>query len=134
MPNPKGAKAVVLYKEIAERLSAKYEITMIEKTGQEARGYSFQAYVNDIIKDRLDKDDMLQERFPHLHKIAIQDNIIYIKDSDSDHEFDTFSVYYQQDKLFCNEDESTECKHVQYAWALPELAKVARPKSGGKKR
>jgi hypothetical protein len=134
MPNPRGSdsKSIVLHKELAEKLSTAYEVRLVEMSGNDARGYSFQRFVNEIIRDRLEKERLLRERFPHLYKIAIQNNTMYIKDRESDNEFDVFAVSFKNGKLHCKEDYGSDCQHVEYALAHPELAKIYRRKEASR--
>jgi hypothetical protein len=125
MGNPKGTKPVVLYRATADRLMTRYELRKIEKTD----ALSFQRFVNEIIMDRLDKEDLLREKFAHLSKIAIQDNVIFIRDTK---ESSTTEVWFKDGNLYCHSDRSASCEHVQFAWALPELAKAVQLKKAAR--
>lgn len=79
---------------------------------------SFAEWVTEYLQVNLEKDDFLRTYAPNLHKIGITDNILYLKDSKKNK---VIEIRMSNGNLESNDDDPI---YLQFAWALPELAKL----------
>jgi len=84
----------------------------------ESSGTSLRKYVNELLLMNLEKDEFLSKYAPFLHKIGIQDNALYIKDSKNNK---LVEIRLKNGKLQSNDDDPI---YLQYAMALPELSRL----------
>lgn len=78
-------------------------------------------YVNDLLSDVLDKDEFLKMYAPYLSVIDIIDNVIYLRDAKLKH---SVEIYLKDQQLYCEYDKALDCKHIHYAFAIPEIARL----------
>lgn len=91
----------------------------------ENRNLSLRKYVNEILLMSIEKDEFLREYAPYLSKLTVQDNILFIKDEKLNA---IAQVYLKDHTLYCTLDESSDCMHIHFALALPELARLNHKK------
>jgi hypothetical protein len=90
-------------------------------------------YVNSILKMNVEKDKFLERYAPHLSVDEMQEpNVIILKDTERRGLVDVRVV---DSELRCDADESTDCVHAHFVWALPEVAKlnIKRPPTAPKR-
>lgn len=86
-----------------------------------ARNIPIKKYVNEMLMMNLEKDEFLKFYAPYLSKVGLQDNILLLKDSKSNIYVE---ISLKNNTLFCSAHESTDCIHVHFALALPEIVKL----------
>jgi len=82
---------------------------------------SFAEWVTDYLKVNLEKDDFLRRYAPYIEKIGVTDNRLTLRDNKENKLTD---IFMKDGKVYCSVDETTNCIHTQFAWALPELARL----------
>ena len=113
----KAITTVDVDKPIYERLSKKAK----------EKGYSsVTRFVNDLLLMNVEKDELLQKYGPSFFAQVFDDSVM-VKGPDDDV---TAEVKLRDGNLICLKDESDNCKHVLFAWAIPEICKlnIKRPK------
>lgn len=118
MPITKGDKGIIIHRDLVQPLQTWYEVDQI---AEGIRGRSFQRYVNEILKDWIDKREFLKERFPMLWHVAIQENRVILKDSKKNMYVD---VHLSDGTLYCDADKTDDCIHVHFVLAMPELGRL----------
>jgi len=118
MPLKEGSKNVPLRPSVVQRLSERWNETkkVLPNTSQD-----FGGYVNDLLTEVLDKDDMIRRMAPHLSLSAVSPSVLFIKDQRGGK---TAEVYLHDQQLYCEVDKSKTCEHVHFAFAIPEVAKL----------
>lgn len=91
--------------------------------------YPVVKYINDMLAMNVEKDQFLREYAPgwEVRRPMEEDRITFI--NAKTREF--AEVFVRDGELRCSLDESTDCIHTHYAWALPEVARlnIKRPPS-----
>ncbi|MEO9320800.1 MAG: hypothetical protein ABI361_09020 [Nitrososphaera sp.] len=125
MPLKEGSKNVPLRPALVLRLAERWNETkkVVPNTSQE-----FGGYVNELLTEVLDKDDMVRKMAPHLSLSAVSPAMLFIRDQRSGR---TAEVYLHDQQLYCDLDRSKTCEHVQFAFAIPEVAKLQLKKPRG---
>ena len=85
----------------------------------EKRGIPVKIFVNDFLMMNLEKEDLLRKISPTLSFIGIDDNRILIRDKNR-----IADIYLKNHSLVCDLDKKTDCDHVRFALACPELGKL----------
>lgn len=87
--------------------------------------------VNEILAMNIERDKFLKELAPHLKKVSLETDTVILYDNK---QRKSYTVVVKDGKLVCQEDQSTDCEHTHYVWALPELTKldIKRPPSAPK--
>lgn len=116
MPDSTRMSLTVL-KEVHNKAMDRYTMEFESKKTK----LSFIKWLSEYILLNLEKDEFLTEYAPFLENIGITDNRITIRDSKKDKLTD---IFFKEGHPYCNLDESETCEHVQFAMALPELAKL----------
>lgn len=82
----------------------------------------------DLISMLLKREyDFLQGK-PRFEHINMYEDHVKILDRELEKSGRIVSVYFRKDGPFCDYDQTRECIHVDYAWGVPEVAKVLRSK------
>jgi len=117
MANPKGKQPVNLTIQLVDRLK---EYQRVHKYQTE----NFTKFVNDLLTDVIEKDDMLKKIAPSLSIIGYDQDVLYLKDSKASN--GRFAeIRLKSGRLYCNLDQDEEyCIHIRYAFAIPEIAKL----------
>lgn len=92
-----------------------------------AKKLKVRQYVNDILSDYLEKEEFVHRIAPFLSIDSYEDNRITVKDVNAKVLVD---VYYKDGKLWCEKDETTDCKHTQFVWMAPDIYKMISSASG----
>jgi hypothetical protein len=114
MPDPARRNLSIL-NEVYDKIKSKYDS---EKTG-----ISFVRWVSDYLLMNLEKDEFIRSYAPHLSKIGIHENRLIIKDTKKNQ---LAEIFLKDGQLYCSLDESTDCLHIHFALALPELARLKK--------
>lgn len=115
LPKP-GQKTVTMSGEALRQLEQKYEIER-----QKRPNLSFAAFISESALMELERQNILKEsQFVSL--ISINDDIVFLKDARKSGRF--FEVQLRNKKLKCLTDNSSDCIHVGFALALPEVRKA----------
>jgi len=119
MPLAKGAQNITIRAEVITKIKKKF----IEKQQRNVLDESKKigSFVNDLLIEVLEKDEFLSIMMPYYSLIGIQDNILFIKDEKSKK---IAEVYLKDLTLYCELDESQDCEHIHFAYAIPEVAKL----------
>ena len=96
----------------------------------ESQNTSLRKFVNDILEMYLEKEEFLSQYVPKIKKIAFEDGVLYLRDSEVGK---TATIRYLDGYIQCDVCDSKECIHVLYAMTLPELGSLEPIKSKGKK-
>jgi hypothetical protein len=87
---------------------------------------SFSRYVNDIIEEAVDSDQILSSSAPVLSKAAVEGHSVVVKDSRLDR-FAEVRVELTKDgkrRLLCLLDNQRNCIHVGFAYSVPEIYRM----------
>ena len=82
---------------------------------------TLKGFVNELLLLNLEKDEFLSKYAPMIQYIGITDNKITLRDSKKNQLTDVFK---KNNSLYCTLDDSTDCIHIHYVLALPELGKI----------
>jgi hypothetical protein len=80
-------------------------------------------YVQNILWEIIESDELIKRIGPYLEKLAIYEDTILIRDNRRKVDR-TIEVKLKDNELYCTYDESFECVHIGFAWALPEVYKA----------
>lgn len=78
-------------------------------------------YTNDLLMMFMERDDVMALYFPQLEKIGFHNNELLIKNNKLNQ---IFQVYKKDKKIYCENDESFDCIHTQFALSLLEIGKL----------
>ncbi len=113
-----GFSVITITQEVHDRAKSRY--TQKAKTGQ-LGNKSFSKFVNDLILEHIEADENLSLQAPFMQKIGMQDNSIMIKDNKLGR---IAEVQVKGKDLVCMLDESKDCVHVGFAYAIPDVYRV----------
>ena len=116
MPIEKETKLVKLKPQVLRRLNEQFE-------SGKRKAPDFTNFVNDLLMDFIEKDEFLKVYAPSYSNYGIHDNMLLIKDSKADI---IAEITLRNNILHCNIDRSTDCMHVKFALALPEVARLKK--------
>lgn len=120
MPRSDRSMIVTLRVGVTERITQKHAKELKNRpvdTNKDTGGY-----VNDLLEYILDKDEFLKVYAPSISLIGIQDNVIFLKDNNLKNNI--IEIYLKDRELYCQYDKKQDCKHIKYAFAIPEIAKL----------
>jgi len=83
----------------------------------------FGGYVNDLLLSVIEKDEFLRIFAPAISVIDIYKDTIYLKENKKGRA-ETIEVYLKNNELYCSKDNTDNCIHIKYAFAIPEIAKL----------
>lgn len=116
MPLAKGSKNGTIRVGLLPKLEKKHKEQLLIRPTTEK---TLIGYVNELIASVLKKDEFLKIYFPGISAIGILDNKLYLRDKELDK---SICVFPRNGKLYCDTDHTFECKHINYIFALPEIA------------
>ncbi len=123
MPLTKGDKQIQIHHQLVERLKSKWEE---RKAKLPQTNKTFNRFVNELLSDFIEKDNFLQQYAPALSLESHSYNVLFIRDS----EWRALAEIYRHDKKTkCGPCSKFECEHVQFALAIPEVAKLGLRKA-----
>lgn len=116
MPLAKGSKNITIRVGLMKRLENKHKDDLRTRQSTDK---TLIGYVNKIIEGVIEKDEFLKFYFPSISVIGILENKLYLRDKELGR---SIGVYPINGKLYCDTDDTFECKHIHYIFALPEIA------------
>ena len=119
MVTTKGSKNVPIRGELVMQLEKQFNRKIQNRLISEKT--RFGSYVNDILMDVLEKDKFLAITMPYYSLAGHDANTLFIKDEKRDR---VAEVYLRDSTLYCALDESQDCEHIHFAYAIPEVAKL----------
>ena len=115
----KGYVPIILKEELADKVRERLE----EEYGEERKLPQLSTYVQKLLWDIIESNEILKNYGPYLEKVAIHEDTILIRDNRR--KVDRIvEVKLRDNELFCTYDEGFECVHIGFAWALPEVYKA----------
>ncbi len=82
---------------------------------------TFTGFVNDLIWHVIEADRVLSSRAPFLSEVGMTEDGVTIRDARLDR---IVEVKIRKGELVCDLDNSNDCIHVGFAYAIPEVYKV----------
>ncbi len=110
----KGWTQVILKDELANKVQARLE----EAYKNKPRKPELSTYIQDILWEIIESEETLRRYGPFLSKFAVEDDKVFLRDNRKN---TLVELNLKDGELFCQEDEQTNCVHVGFAWALPEV-------------
>lgn len=111
-----GFKSITVSETVYNRFSDTYARN---KKALEVKGIrSLSGYVSYMLEERMQENEALARHAPLLEKISVDDDRIVLLDKAKNR---VAEVTVQNGALFCQLCEETDCLHVGYAFALPEV-------------
>jgi hypothetical protein len=119
MPLAKGAQNITIRAEVFAKLKQK----LVEKQQRNAldENKKIGSFVNDLLVDVLEKDEFLSVMMPYYSPIGIHDNVLFIRDEKNKK---VAEIYLKDHMLYCDLDQTQDCEHIHFAYAIPEVAKL----------
>lgn len=112
-----GWTQVILKNELAEKLKQK-----------SPKNIQLSTYVQSILQDMIETEQAIRD-FAPLQFVNAMDSSVFLKDRVKGR---VIELIVKDSKLFCQLDESDDCIHVGFAWAIPAIYKVMKDHSGKK--
>jgi len=91
------------------------------KQKAEEKRFTVKELINELLENQIEKEKFLQRIAPSLSIESIDQNRMTLKDS-TKREF--IDVFLKNFTLICSKDNSTDCIHCHFVWAIPEVAKM----------
>jgi len=121
MPASPRSRTISLRVDLTEKLKNKHDKDLKIKPTKTKE--DFGGYVNDLLSSVLEKDEFLKIYAPSINVIDIVDDVLYLRETKNGKP-KTIEVYLKDTELYCVFDDSFDCRHVKYAFAIPEVAKL----------
>lgn len=118
MPLTKGDKQIQIHRDLVERLTSKWEE---RKAKLPQTNKTFNGFVNELLSDFIEKDNFLQRYAPALSLESHSFNVLFVRDSKRRA---LAEIYRHDKKIKCALCNKFDCEHVQFALAIPEVAKL----------
>lgn len=112
-----GWTQIIVKDDLAARLRARLE----EEHRLARRKPELSTYVQDLLWDVLERDEILRRYGPFMEYREAYDSRIRLQDNRS-HEL--VEVQARDGKLVCLKDHREDCVHVGFCFAIPEVYKV----------
>ena len=107
-----------LYDNVANRLQELLEQDMRHKA--KAKSESYDSFVNEFIWYHIEEQDVLRRYGPFLTWMGVYDNIFSVYDNKLRK---TVEIQVVDKELHCREDDTTNCVHIGFCYAVPEVYK-----------
>ena len=120
---PKNGFAVITIHSLAHDKARSMYQQMV-RAGK-IRNKSFSKYVNDLIIETIEADEALSLAAPHLEKSALVGNSVLLKDNKLGRMIEVQILAKEKD-LFCTYDKRSDCVHVGFAYAIPQVYAVMK--------
>jgi hypothetical protein len=112
-----GWRGVSLREEMVDKVEHARERKYTNPRTRPALG----AFVEELLYDVIEGDEELRRYGPLLEELAVDDNRILIKDNRRN---EIAELTFRDKVLFCSLDDSDNCVHIGFAWAIPKVYKV----------
>jgi hypothetical protein len=96
----------------------------ILKTEAIEKRYSIKDYINTILESVIKKNAFLEKYAPYLKVDGLRDNTIQLIDENPKKGRRFVDVQVKNHELVCLQDETNNCVHCYFVWAIPEVAKL----------
>ncbi|MHB1868987.1 MAG: hypothetical protein ACYCPP_08585 [Nitrososphaerales archaeon] len=117
-----GFSAITIHSQVHDKAHSVYQEKV--KSGK-IKGKSFSRYINDIILETVEADEMLSLAAPHIQLSALVDNSILLKDNKLNRIVEV-QVRGKEKDLFCVLDKRNDCVHTGFAYAIPQVYVVMK--------
>ena len=124
MPKP-GFKTITVKEHVFNKYYELYK--KAKKEHKVGEGISFSSFVTNMMQETMTKYEAFVKHAPFLEKIAIEQDRVIIKDNKRDR---IAEVMIRNQELQCLLDEKTDCIHIGFVYALPEVYAVLQKKKG----
>jgi hypothetical protein len=114
MPKP-GQETVTISGNFLKRLKKEHKLARIERPS-----LSFAAFISESATLELERHNILKES-QFISVVGFDDNVLTLKDYRKKNRF--VEVYLRNNQLWCDYDKKSDCIHVGFALALPEVRK-----------
>jgi len=115
----KGYVSLILAEDLADKVRERIK----EEYTRERKPPELSTYVQKLLWEIIESDEAIKRVGPYLEKVAIHEDTILIRDNRR--KVDRIvEVKLRNNELYCTHDESLECVHIGFAWALPEVYKA----------
>lgn len=122
MPKP-GYKSITVKEHIYNKYEENYNR---EKKELERKGInSFSGYITSLMEEAMIRHEAFAKHAPFLEKLAIEQDRVIIKDNKRNR---IAEVIIKDGQLQCLLDEKTDCVHIGFVYALPEVYAVLEKK------
>ena len=115
----KGWSNFMLRQEYADELRAIYERK--KHPLLDAGINTFSGFVNDMIWHVIEADRVLSSKAPFLSEVGMTEDGVTLRDAKLDR---IVEVKVRNGELVCDLDNSNDCVHVGFAYAIPEVYRV----------
>ena len=105
-----------LYDNVANRLQELLDQDVRHK----AKSESYDSFVNEFIWYHIKEQDVLRRYGPFLTWMGAYDNIFSVYDYKLGK---TVEIQVADKELYCREDDTTNCVHIGFCYAVPEVYK-----------
>ncbi|MDG6918973.1 MAG: hypothetical protein JRN62_06005 [Nitrososphaerota archaeon] len=92
-----------------------------EKQAGKPRKIALGAFIEDLIWPVLEGDEVLRRYGPFLEEFGVEQDRIYIKDNRVGR---IAELTLRDDVWSCNLDNTDNCVHIGFAWAIPKVYRV----------
>ncbi len=111
-----GFKSITVSESVYDRFNDAYNRSKESLANKGVRSLS--GYVSYMLEERMQESEALARHAPMIEKISVDDDRIVLLDKTKNR---VAEVVIQNGTLFCQLCEETDCMHVGYAFALPEV-------------
>ena len=115
----KGWSNFMLRQEYADELRAIYERK--KHLLLDAGINTFTGFVNDLIWHVIEADRVLASKAPFLSEVGMTEDGVTLRDAKLDR---IVEVKVRNGELVCDLDNSNDCVHVGFAYAIPEVYRI----------
>jgi hypothetical protein len=119
---PKEGFSVVTITETAHDKAHSMYLQKV-RSGEINSKKSFSRYVNDLIMEKIEADELLSRVAPFMQKVGLQDSSILIKDNKLGRMVEVQIHGKEMMCLFCNKN---DCSHIGFSYAIPEVYRVMK--------
>ncbi len=112
-----GWRTVLLREEVVKAV----EKAKAEREAGLRRRLPLGAFIEDMIWQILEEQEILRSYGPYIEKISVDANTIILRDNRVGR---IVECVLKEGELYCIHCESSNCVHIGYSWAIPEVYKA----------
>lgn len=120
MPFSQSMSTMGVRNEVKQRLKQKLAE---EQASGRHKGVTLNTYLNLLLLEVLEQDDYLKKYGPFLSWIGVHENLLLVHDYALQKTIDV-EVHDDKKILYCREHRSSDCVHVGFCFAIPDVYKV----------
>lgn len=106
---------------IKDELKDKLEERINKEYTSQRRKPQLSTYIQDLLWEVIESDEILRRYGPFLEEDAIEPDRVFIKDNRLRR---TAELTIESGDLYCDIDQSLNCVHIGFAWAIPRVYKA----------